>query len=160
MSEDFVSIPNEGDNLSDLISVIRAKDSKFSVSTRLLMLKSTVLAQEVLKDMMEHNTQTIEIDETPDLVKEFVYFLYTDKVNSLESNAPILLPFSIKYGVKDLEKLCVDYLNKSMTEFNAFKRLELAVSCKNAELRTSSLEMSLSSYKTLEEFQEDLKTSK
>ena len=84
--------------------------------------------------MVEAETGEIKIpDVSPDTLEIFLFFIYYDTLDKTKISGDLLV-VADKYNVSALVKLCVNYLENNLTEFNAVDVMNSAYLTNKKEL--------------------------
>ncbi|CAD6204172.1 GSCOCG00009899001-RA-CDS [Cotesia congregata] len=143
--DDYVKVKNQvkslenskrklGDDLKDLFIakkrcdvIIHVGDQKFDVHKFILTARSCVFEAMFSYDMKENKKNEINIpDIDPEVFSKVIDYIYTDKVDELETFAEELLEASDKYQLQGLKEMCEDFLITTLTLGNAVRILILA----------------------------------
>lgn len=96
----------------------------------LLMARSPVFRAMLGRDMQERRTGVVRIpDFEPEIVREFLLFLYTDNLSGktvMQDHCVPLLSIAMKYEVRGLVKICEGYLASQISEDNVVRILLVA----------------------------------
>jgi len=77
--------------------------------------------------MKEKGLEQVDISDTsPDNFKEFLRFIYTDRVQFTEKNAEPLLAAADKYLIPTLKWKCEEYLIEYLTSENCIELMRMA----------------------------------
>ncbi|XP_053596744.1 speckle-type POZ protein-like [Microplitis demolitor] len=124
--DDFEKLFNKKINV-DVILIVG--NEKFHAHKTILSARSPVLAS-VLHRMQESNNNILMIsDVAPEIFREMLRFIYTDKVDDLDSKAVSLLQVADRFKLQTLKISCEESLRKSLINANAIKLLMLADQC-------------------------------
>ncbi|XP_015113678.1 protein roadkill [Diachasma alloeum] len=105
---------------------IAVGDRKFSALKAILAARSSVFASIFEQDENEEENSIEITDLTGDVFEEVLYFIYTDRVRSLEAMRDDLLFAGWKYDLRRLVQLTGHALLKDLTTENVAERLLLA----------------------------------
>ena len=93
------------------------------------------------KEMKENVTNQVEIKDTDaDVLEDLLRFMYSNKVNNLESNASRLLIAANKYNITSLKVLCEEFLSSNINVHNAANLLQLGYLHEAKILRLAAIE--------------------
>lgn len=107
--------------------VITVGDEKFDAHKVVLITRSNVFEAMFEHDMKESKKNEVDIlDVDPGVFRRVLEFIYTDKVEDLDSFADELLEASDKYQLHGLKKMCEASLSKTLSFKNAVRMLILA----------------------------------
>jgi len=100
-------------------------------------------------------------DTTPEVVEEFLRFIYTGSVENMEDNAPGICSMAEKYDVQDLKTISENYLIRSVSVQNVLERYKLGKILSSDALIKKSVQIMKAEkaviWKTEGEFFEDCK---
>ena len=123
-----------------------AGDQEIPAHKALLAAKSPVFAAMFKSKMKEEQTNRIEVTEEADVFEELLHYIYTGKIENLDTNAEGLFAAADKYGIDQLKSLCELELVGQLNATNALQRLVLAdlhgashLKCKATELINSQI---------------------
>jgi len=123
--EGYMSTLFMSENESDV--VFKIQDKTIPVHKKVLIRKCQFFANLFNSGMMESRLETIDIDDYEyDTFKEFLRYLYCDKINVNVSQAMKLLFLADKYREEDLQGRCVNILIYNITSFNVYEMLDFA----------------------------------
>ncbi|GBO30834.1 Speckle-type POZ protein [Araneus ventricosus] len=107
---------------------IKTKTSSFFVHKIVLCARSPVFLAMLSHDMKEKTNKCVEIEDiVDDVLKTFLFFLYTDAVEDLEWEGVVGLYYAAdKYHVERLKILCSSFLLKNIDVDNVCELLLLA----------------------------------
>jgi hypothetical protein len=113
---------NFDDNNSRITFVVN--DKKFSVNKTLLSSYSSVFAQLFVdnKDLDSYHIKDI----SDDVFEEVVHFINTGSVHNLKQFQIELMITSNKYGLKELEDICLNSIAEDLTANNVVKILKIS----------------------------------
>ncbi|XP_008544911.3 speckle-type POZ protein-like [Microplitis demolitor] len=121
--DDFEKLFNKKINV-DVILIVG--NEKFHAHKTILSARSPVLAS-VLHRMQESNNNILMIsDVAPKIFREMLRFIYTDKVDDLDSKIVTLLQVADRFKLQTLKISCEESLRESLINANAIKLLMLA----------------------------------
>lgn len=110
---------------ADTTLLVRGKE--FPVHRAVLSARSPVFAKMFEHDCKEKINGIVDItDIAQDVCEQMLRYIYTDKVDELESMAPGLLSAADKYQIDSLKSLCSHYLSSTMSIDSASRLLLLA----------------------------------
>ncbi|XP_031787262.1 speckle-type POZ protein B [Nasonia vitripennis] len=119
----------EDEKFSDI--TILLDDNEIRAHRIILALRSPVFASLLEENRTEsncnRNSSILEIkDVKPKIFKKLLHYIYTDKVDSIDSKiAKDLLVAAIKYDVKGLKVICEEFLYNSINVDNAIEILDI-----------------------------------
>ncbi|GBN47385.1 Speckle-type POZ protein [Araneus ventricosus] len=107
---------------------LKTETSSFFVHKIVLCARSPVFLAMLSRDMKEKRNECIDIEDImDDILKKFLFFLYTDTFEDLEWEAVIGLYYAAdKYHVERLKILCSSFLLKNIDVENVCELLLLA----------------------------------
>lgn len=123
--DDFERLMLSGE-LSDFI--ITADKEDFYVHKCILMARSDVFKAMFENSILGNNQTRVEVNDIrPDVLTEFLRFIYTGKVYLIEEMVCELLYTAAKYSVGGLKIMCEETMCLNLSLNNALKYLELAL---------------------------------
>ncbi|XP_057340094.1 speckle-type POZ protein B-like [Microplitis mediator] len=103
------------------------EEEKFQAHKLVLMARSSVFRAMLTTDMRENREKTVTIkDMKSEVFKKTLEFIYTDKVDDLDSFAEQLLEAADRFHIPTLKEVCVESLCESVTINNACRLLVVA----------------------------------
>lgn len=112
---------------------VTSNGKSFFLHKCILANSSNVFHAMFSNDISEKNQNTVEItDVRYEVLQEFFRFIYTGKVDKLMEMVCELLIAAEKYDIKALKELCEETMCAELSEQNAIRYLDLAIS-NNAE---------------------------
>jgi speckle-type POZ protein len=98
------------------------------MANRIVLAKySPVFKMMLQTDMIEAKTKELHLSDIDSLtMREFINFLYSGKVNSLDEVAYSLLNAAEKYQVIGLKYVCITHLRKILSAESVFETLQIA----------------------------------
>ncbi|KAI6225038.1 BTB domain-containing protein [Aphelenchoides besseyi] len=106
---------------------VRVKDKSFKVNRAIISAQSKVFRKKFTHSTKKHVMEIMEFGETDvDVVEGLFRFIYSNKLDNLDSIALRLLPLADYYEVVDLTKLCVQSIIKNINAANIVESLQLA----------------------------------
>ncbi|CAG5075203.1 Similar to spopla: Speckle-type POZ protein-like A (Danio rerio) [Cotesia congregata] len=128
------SIRKLSDDFEDLLAAKKKCDVKiqvgkviFDAHKLVLITRSCVFDAMFSHNMEENKKNEITIsDVDPEVFKKVLDYIYTDKVDDLDTFAEELLEVSDKYQLLALKEICEDSLSKSLSVENSIRILILA----------------------------------
>jgi len=123
--------------ISEMFSdfTITVGSSVFKVHKNILAARSPVFARMLSTDMVETNTNNIDIDAGKDVMQEMISFMYTGKVTDIENlDVPELLKLAEMYDLRHLKAMCGNVLLEELNFENAGATLMMAVTHRAEDL--------------------------
>ena len=112
----------------------------FYAHRAVLAARSPVFAKMFSHDMKESTTNIVDMpDIEPDVLKEFLTYLYTYDSPNIKNHAASLLDFAEKYQLPHLKSLCEQRLSYDLQINNAAKNLLLAQTYGAKQLKQNAL---------------------
>jgi len=106
---------------------ITCQDQEFNCHKAILAERSSVFEAMFTHGMKEAMESSVTIkDMDADTCQQMLQFIYSNKVEDLESNAENLLVAADKYDLKELKVLCEDHLCAKLSQDNVLDILVLA----------------------------------
>ncbi|XP_043554967.1 BTB/POZ domain-containing protein 19-like isoform X3 [Chiloscyllium plagiosum] len=100
----------------------------------------TMFAQRVLShDAKEAEVPFVLSDVQPDVFLAVVEFLYTNCVMLSRDIALDVLTSAVEYGLDELQRMCVDYINSTLTVESACEALQAAVTYRQTNMKDKCL---------------------
>ncbi|XP_060685855.1 BTB/POZ domain-containing protein 19-like isoform X1 [Hemiscyllium ocellatum] len=100
----------------------------------------TMFAQRVLsRDAKEAEVPFVLSDVQPDVFLAVVEFLYTNCVMLSRNIALDVLTSAVEYGLDELQRMCVDYINSTLTVESACEALQAAVTYRQTNMKDKCL---------------------
>jgi len=125
--------------------VIVCGDEEFPCHKSILSARSPVFNAMFSHGMQEEILNRVEIkDLDVNVVQDLIYFIYSGKVEDIQSKAASLLVAAEKYDCKLLKQMCVSSLCKTIVVGNVLDMLILAEVYQLSNLRRFALEFSTS----------------
>ena len=114
LSENFRELYDRG-KYTDVI--IQVKDREFKVHKAILAARSPVFDAMFTHELAESNSRWLEPIEDcePAVFDEFLFFVYTGRIQLSNENACSLFYIAYKYQISELKEECVSFLQKTMT---------------------------------------------
>ena len=133
LCEDFKEMLLHGTNYDVILKVC---DIELKVHKDVLSARSHVFKSMLSSDMKEKNSGIIYIpDCDPEAMKQFLCYIYTGKVESLEErNMLDLYYIADKYDMKGLRGKCCAFIKRSISFTNICDVLELALNHTDSSL--------------------------
>lgn len=124
ISEHFGTLVGKSE-FCDFTLVVRGKE--FPAYKGILAARSEVFAAMLRHNMDEQKQNRIIIDDIdPEVFREALYFIYTDRAPKLDEMAPELLEVAEKYALQELKAMCEEALAASLSVETAAETLALA----------------------------------
>jgi speckle-type POZ protein len=138
MATDFDGMWNEND-LTDVI--IRCKNKEFKCHKVILAARSPVFKAMFTRDTLEAKSSLVTIEDVnPDVLNEFLKFVYSGSVKNMESFATELIVNADKYIVPSLINMCAAHLEENINEENGCRVLLLGAMLGIGVLRDFAIE--------------------
>ena len=136
------------DKFSDVTLVILPKKDignpspiEFPAHKVILAARSPVFARMFEHDMQESSNNKVEVDDIdPEVLKEMLTYIYTDRVPNMKSVACGLLYVADKYQLDQLKALCEQHLSYSLQVDNAARLIQLAYMHNAPQLKRATLQ--------------------
>lgn len=107
--------------------IITSDDQSIYVHKNILSMRSPVFQAMINSKMIEGEQKKVKIDDIdPRALTELIRFIYSGKVNEIESIAGDLLYAANKYDLQDLKPLCIESLALNLTPSNVLETFLLA----------------------------------
>jgi len=120
--------------------VLEAEDRKFNVSKNVLMANSEVFERMIMSETLESKENAVKIEDvSAETMEQFVDYLYSGKLASLDDFAEELFVLADRYLVESLKTDCTLSLVKSLSENNIFSRLQFVFKPNYADLKSHAL---------------------
>ena len=116
--------------------IIEVKERQFKVHKAILTARSSVFDAMFTHRLTESNTGLVPIEDCePNIFEEFLFFLYTGKIQQLSiENVCELYYVADKYQVSELKEECVNFLKKSLTIESICDAICLSTKCNEKDL--------------------------
>ncbi|XP_065226729.1 speckle-type POZ protein-like [Planococcus citri] len=140
--EDFENLLADK-QFSDVI--IKVQDKEYPVYKGILAARSAYFRAMFREnnDMIENTTNVVDLSKSkirPEVFEELLRFIYSGKVNNLDTLAYELLPAADMYQLKELMEMCEETLFQQFSKDNVIKILILAHEYNADWLKTEALE--------------------
>lgn len=124
--------------------VVECGGQNIQCHSQIMMARSPVFMRMLQADMLEAQTHTVKVDDIdPKAMREFLRFLYTDKISTdVESDDDVLchiLHAAHKYEVSSLADFCESLVEQRLSMANVVDRLRFADLHDRQKLRHSCL---------------------
>lgn len=118
-----------------------AKNKSLKLHKCILSTRSTVFEAMFKNDMKEKKQNTVEIkDIRYKVLLELFRFMYTGRVNHIESIVSELLTAAEKYDMESLKALCEKTMSRILNEINAIEYLNSAILNNADKLKVDAIE--------------------
>ena len=135
--DDLVSLFHDS-KLTDVTIV--CKDREFQCHKAVLAGRSTVFEAMFTHEMKEKKDSKVDIqDMDEDTLRDMLVFMYSGRVGNLEGKAASLMSAGEKYDLKELKKICEEYLCFNLNLDNVLDMLILADFHSASNLRSLAL---------------------
>ncbi|KAF8777722.1 TD and POZ domain-containing protein 1-like [Argiope bruennichi] len=116
---------------------LKTKTESFPAHKVVLCARSSVFKAMLTNDMKETNTNIIQVDDLEnDTVHQFLLFLYSDSIESLQWNSAVKLYYAAdKYQVEKLKMICSSFLVNNLSISKASELLLLADTHSDSDLK-------------------------
>lgn len=130
-------------NLKDLLVkgchsdvTIKVQNREFQAHRSILAARSSVFESMFKLDMVEKDSGVVNIDDCePDIVQDFLLFVYTGNVNHVTSvNMAGLFKIADKYDLKELKDTCISCMSCEQTIDSVCDTITIAVVYNESEL--------------------------
>jgi len=116
--------------------ILHVPKKKFKVSKAVLIAQSEVFEKMFATDTKEkQENEVIITDATPEIMEQFIRYLYLQKIEDLDAISQDLFILADKYAVEPLKKDCVESMSKTFSKKNALERLKLAFAHNDSDLK-------------------------
>jgi len=138
--------------------ILKANGQDFNVPKSLLMASSQVFKNIFTSHTKEARTNTLKIEDvSSEVLEKFTKYLHVGKLEEKDQSIEELFIFADRYIVENLTDLCTKHLASTFGKENIARRLKLALTYKNAELKNHAL-FYLTNYGAEGNFKEMLKS--
>ncbi|OXU23864.1 hypothetical protein TSAR_003682 [Trichomalopsis sarcophagae] len=115
----------QNDEYTDV--VLKIEDEEFKAHKNILAARSAVFDAMFKSKMMEEQTGVIKVEYfKPQVIKEMLYYIYTNNVEDLPKISHDLFEAAHFYNLMDLETLCINHMMSNVNVDNVTTLLELA----------------------------------
>lgn len=126
--------------LSDI--TVTAEGKNFYLHKCILRSSCDVFDVMLKNDMKEKNQNLVEIEDIKyDILQELFRFIYSGKVNNIETIAGELLTAAEKYGVQDLKALCEETISTILSKDNVIDYLNLAIMNNSEKCKLNAIDL-------------------
>lgn len=113
---------------------------KVLVNHAMIAMQCPALASELSRKVERYQTNEIALNNVDSKTfREFLRFIYGNRVENMEDVAVELMRFAFQYGVKELEDKCAAFLMGNITEDNAIEVLVEAAACNQKSLKMNCI---------------------
>ncbi|XP_051173140.1 speckle-type POZ protein-like [Leptopilina boulardi] len=146
--------------MSDVLSdvVFKINEKQFPAHKVILASTSPVFEKMFTHQMKENITNNVLIEETdPEVFEEMLNYIYTGKINNLNTMAFGLYELANKYHITKLKKVCEQCLGECLAIDNVISILTIADRCNSTLLKNKCIEyvdMNLEEVKKTESFKD------
>lgn len=109
------------------------------LSSRCAVFKATFAEQTQKSGNIDKDTPFVLSDMSPDIFLAMMEFIYTNTVTLTPKIAIEVLATALEYGLDDLRRLCVEYLEENLSVQNACDCMQAAVTYSQEELKEKVL---------------------
>jgi hypothetical protein len=119
---------------------IKVDDVQFPINTFILAARSDVFSRLFSTEMIERAESVLHIEDVkPEVVEEFIYYIYNDTTSKLKLFPLELYIIADKYNVKGLKMLAEEELINTMSVNNVLSILFVADGSENIRLKIHAL---------------------
>jgi speckle-type POZ protein len=130
----------DSDIYSD-ITIVASDGKEIRAHRNIIATRSPVFERKHLSQMLESRTNQILVEDIDhQTMYEVLRFLYTRKVQNIETLVSNLMYAAEKYDISDLKSICVSAMISQLSINNALKTLVLADRYNEKQLLTETME--------------------